>query len=89
MPNLDSIHAVLPGGAAQESRCRIGIERSGGAIGERRFFMLKAQWNQELMYDMPLVQPSLRDGGNPDSESGLFPALKRRAIVGMSLRDNN
>jgi hypothetical protein len=51
--------------------------------------MLKAQWNQELMYDTPLIQPSLRDGGNPDSESGLFPALKRGAIVGMSLRDNN
>jgi len=48
--------------------------------------MLKAQWNQELMYDTPLIQPSLRDGGNTRL---VFPALKRRAIVGMSLRDNN
>ena len=88
MPNLDSIHAVLPGGAAQESRFRIGIECSGGATGERRFFMLKAQWNQELMYDMPLIQPALRDGANTRL---LFPApqWRGRAIVGMSLRDNN
>jgi hypothetical protein len=48
--------------------------------------MLKAQWHQELMHEMPLIQPSLRDGGNTRL---LFPALKRRAIVGMSLRDNN
>ena len=76
---MDSIHAVLPGGAAQESGLRIGIERSGGTIGEPGFLMLEAQWSQELMYDASLIQPSLRDGGNTRL---LFPALKRRAIVG-------
>jgi len=39
-----------------------------------------------LLYDMRPVQPSLRDGRNTKR---LVPALKRRATVGMSLRDNN
>lgn len=35
----------------------------------RKLFMherlvLKTQWSQELMYDMGLIQPSLRDGRN-------------------------
>ena len=47
--------------------------------------MLKTQWSQGLVYDMGLIQPSLRDGRNATA----FPALKRRAIVGMSLRDND
>jgi hypothetical protein len=38
------------------------------------------------MYDMGLIQPSRRDGSNPKP---LVPALKHRAIVGMSLRDNH
>ena len=37
----------------------------------------------ELTYDMPAIQPSLRDLGN----AKLAPALKRRAIFRQSLRD--
>jgi len=28
-------------------------------IRGRRSLVLKTQWNHELMYDMPLIQPSL------------------------------
>ena len=37
----------------------------------------------ELTYDMPAIQPSLRDL----APAKLAPALKRRAIFAMSLRD--
>ena len=37
----------------------------------------------ELTYDMPAIQPSLRDLAH----AKLAPALKRRAIFTMSLRD--
>ena len=37
---------------------------SGGVIRGRRSLVLKTQWSQELMYDMGLIQPSLRDGRN-------------------------
>jgi hypothetical protein len=35
---------------------------SGSVIRGRRSLVLKTQWSQELMYDMGLIQPSLRDG---------------------------
>jgi len=41
--------------------------------------------DQELSRDARLVQPFLRNGR---SIKPAFPALKRRAILGQSLRDN-
>jgi hypothetical protein len=45
----------------------------------------EAQRDQELSWDGGLIQPFLRNGRNPKLA---LPALKRRAIVGQSLRDN-
>jgi len=41
--------------------------------------------DQELSCDARLIQPFLRNGRNTKPA---LPALKRRAIVGQSLRDN-